>query len=249
MSKGYIHSFESFGTVDGPGIRFVIFTQGCCFRCLFCHNPDTWKKNASKTYTVDEVYAEYDAVKEFITGGVTISGGEALMQLDFITELTRKFKQNGVHVCIDTSGGCLKLDNPEVKAKTIELFNNVDLVLLDIKHIDPEGHKKLTGMSNKNTLDLAQFLSDQRIDMWIRHVIVPTINMKDEYYFKLGMLISKYKNITGIEVLPYHTMATSKYKEMGIDYKLEGVREATQEEAIHARKIIMYAYTKYKNQA
>ncbi len=239
--KGKIHSFESFGAVDGPGTRFVIFFKGCNLRCLYCHNPDTWTMEDAKEFTVDEIFNKYEKIKEFVTGGITISGGEPLLQYDFLLELLKKFKKEGVHTCVDTSGSCINLQREENQERLKNLMEYVDLVLLDIKHINPIEHKKLTGQSNEKVLEFAKFLSDINQGLWIRHVIVPTINIDNKYYFQLGEFIAGLKNVEGLEVLPYHTMAVVKYEKLGYDYKLKGIRDATKEEASEARKIILYA--------
>ncbi len=241
MEKAFLHSIESFGTVDGPGTRFVIFLSGCNLRCKYCHNPDTWKMNDGKEATVEELLEKYDKVKEFITGGITISGGDPLLQLPFLVEFTKEAKKRGIHICIDTSGGIYNPLNKERMALLDELIQNVDLFLLDIKHIDDEEHKKLTGISNVPVLGFARYLSEKHVPVWIRHVLVPTITLNDKYLYRLGTFLKELKNINGIEVLPYHTMAVPKYQSMKMKYPLEGVRAATEEEAVRARKIILMA--------
>ena len=157
--KGYIHSTESFGTVDGPGIRFVVFMQGCPLRCLYCHNPDTWDKEKGKETTADELLTEYNKNREFYKrGGITVTGGEPLLQLDFVTELFRKSKEQGIHTCLDTSGIVFNKNSAEQVSRFDELIKHTDLVMLDIKHIDPEKHKTLTGSQNSNVLDFAEYL-------------------------------------------------------------------------------------------
>lgn len=238
MSKilGNIHSIESCGTVDGPGIRFVIFMQGCPMRCLYCHNPDTWSISDNKKMSVDEIFVQYEGVKEFCKGGITVTGGEPLLQTEFVTEIFREAKSRGVHTALDTSG---ILFNNENTAKIEELLKYTDLVLLDIKHIDAEEHKKLTGHSNKNILAFAQFLSDKNIPVWIRHVVVPEITFKEKYLKELGKFLSELKNIKALDVLPYHNMAIPKYKSLGIDYPLGDIAPLTKEQAIQARDIIL----------
>lgn len=160
--EGYIHSTESFGTVDGPGIRFVIFLQGCPMRCQYCHNPDTWAVNQGQKRSVESLLDEYDSYKEFMTnGGITCTGGEPLLQMDFVIELFEKAKQRGIHTCLDTSGVTFDADNSQILEQFKRLMKSTDLVMLDIKHIDPEEHKKLTGHSNKNILAFARFLRDE----------------------------------------------------------------------------------------
>ncbi len=241
MNKAMLHSIESFGTVDGPGTRFVIFLSGCNLRCKFCHNPDTWIMAEGREATVEELLEKYEKVKEFITGGITISGGDPLLQLPFLIDFTREAKKRGIHICIDTSGGVYNPLNKNKMQQLEALIENVDLFLLDIKHIDDVEHKKLTGISNVPVLAFAKFLSDNKKPVWIRHVLIPTITMNDKYLYQLGLFLKTLDNIKGVEVLPYHTMAIPKYESLRIKYPLEGVRAATEDEAIRARKIILYA--------
>ena len=241
---GNIHSIETCGTVDGPGIRFVVFTQGCPMRCLYCHNPDTWDMTVTnKMYTADEILNQYDSVKEFCKGGITVTGGEPLVQIDFVTQLFQKSKEKGIHTALDTSG---VLFNPDDTKKIDELLKYTDLVLLDIKHIDDNEHKKLTKHSNKNILLFAKYLSDKNIPAWIRHVVVPEINNKEEYLTKLGEFIGGLNNIKALDVLPYHNMAIPKYENLGIYYPLTDIEPLTKEEAINARNIILKAYRQTK---
>ncbi len=215
---GYIHSTESFGTVDGPGVRFVVFVQGCPMRCLYCHNPDTWDFNGGKEMTADEILAEYDKCKEFITGGITVTGGEPLMQKDFVCDLFKKAKSLGIHTCIDTSGaGYTKEKSNEYD----KLMSVCDLVMLDIKHIDKEEHKKLTGMDNDGIVDFAHYVAGQGVEIWIRHVVVPGITDKEEDWYKIGRFASSLPTLKAIDVLPYHDMAKSKYEKLGIEYPLK----------------------------
>lgn len=234
MIKGYIHSTESFGTVDGPGIRFVIFMQGCPMRCLYCHNPDTWEVGAGTETTVNELISEYEKSKGFTKGGITVTGGEPLLQIDFVTELFREAKSRGVHTCLDTSGitfnGGAEFD---------ELIRYTDLVMLDIKHIDNEQHIKLTGRPNKNILDFARYLDENGIPVWIRHVVVPNITDNEEYLARLGEFIGTLRNVKALDVLPYHTMGKVKYEQLGIPYPLDGVEPLEKEDAIKARGIIL----------
>ena len=231
---GNIHSIETCGTVDGPGIRFVLFMQGCPMRCLYCHNPDSWiQKNAQKIMTVEEVLTQYESVKEFCKGGITVTGGEPLMQTDFLTDLFKNAKLKNIHTALDTSG---VLFNPDNTNKIDELLSVTDLVLLDIKHIDSEEHKKLTGHGNDNILAFAKYLSDINNPVWIRHVVVPSINDNEEYLEKLGQFLAELKNIKALDVLPYHNMAIPKYEQLGIEYKLKDILPLTKDEAIKARK-------------
>lgn len=234
---GFVHSTESFGTVDGPGIRFVVFMQGCPMRCLYCHNPDTWEIGRGELRSADELLAEYDGVKEFLKGGgLTVSGGEPLVQLDFVTELFEKAKQKGIHTCLDTSGISFTPENTE---RFDRLIKSTDLVLLDIKHIDDERHRRLTGYPNERVLAFAKYLSDNDIPIWIRHVLVPTVTNNDLYLRELGRFIGGLKSLSALDVLPYHTMAKEKYEKLGIKYKLGDTPAATMEQAEHARDVIM----------
>lgn len=237
---GNIHSIESCGTVDGPGIRFVVFTQGCPLRCKYCHNPDTWENSINKQMSVNEILEKYNGVKEFVkSGGITVTGGEPLLQIEFVTELFRAAKQRNIHTALDTSGVTFNRTNTE---KIDILLDYTDLVLLDIKHINNEEHKKLTGVPNTNILDFAKYLSENNVPVWIRHVVVPGITNIPEYLEELGHFLSNLTNIRALDVLPYHNMAIPKYENLKIKYPLEGVPPLTKEEAINARDIIIKAY-------
>lgn len=222
--EGYIHSTESFGSVDGPGVRFVIFTTGCAMRCQFCHNPDTWNMKAGTPHTADDLIKKALRYRSYwgSEGGITVSGGEPLMQIDFLTELFQKAKAAGIHTTLDTSGNPFTREEPFF-GKFCKLMEYTDLVMLDIKHIDDEEHKKLTGHTNKNILDLAKHLSDIGKPVWIRHVLVPERSDKDEYLDRLHDFISTLKNVEKVEVLPYHTLGEFKWKELGMDYPLAGI--------------------------
>ena len=234
-----IHSFESFGAVDGPGIRFVIFVQGCPLRCQYCHNPDTWTLDENKKMSVDKIIKKYEGVKEFCKGGITVTGGEPLMQIDFVTELFKEAKKNDIHTALDTSGITFNPNNTE---KIDKLLEYTDLVLLDIKHVNDEEHKKLTGHSNKNILAFAQYLSDKKKDIWVRHVVVPNLTFNEKYLRELGKQLRNYTNIKALDVLPYHDMAVSKYESMGLKYSLEGVPALSKDGALQARIWILKGY-------
>lgn len=233
---GNIHSIESCGTVDGPGIRFVVFLQGCPMRCKYCHNPDSWQTKKNQSMTVSEIFKQYDGVKEFCKGGITVSGGEPLLQFDFVTELFKEAVSRNIHTALDTSGITFTKENITKFDKLTEYTN---LVLLDIKHIDDIEHKKLTGYSNENILEFAKYLSDKRIPMWIRHVVVPNITFDEKYLKELGKFIKTLHNVTALDVLPYHNMAIAKYKALGIEYPLAGTNPLTKSEAIQARTWIL----------
>ncbi len=235
--KGRIHSTESFGTVDGPGVRFVVFFQGCPLRCKYCHNPDTWDFSGGREVTAEELMKEYDSYKEFLkSGGITATGGEPLAQPEFLAELFALAKSKGVHTCLDTSAGVY---DPARHEKIDEALKYTDLVMLDIKHIDNEEHRKLTGKGNRNILAFAEHIRELGIPVWIRHVVVPGITDKYEELFALGEFLSTLSNIKALDVLPYHDMAKPKYAELGLDYPLGDTPPLTKEEAIKARDIIM----------
>ena len=224
---GNIHSLESCGTVDGPGVRFVVFTQGCPLRCKYCHNPDSWGVGVNKNFSVLEILEKYNGVKEFCKGGITVTGGE-----------------QGIHTALDTSG---VLFNRANTTKIDELLKYTDLVLLDIKHIDNEEHKKLTGLPNVNILDFAKYLSETGKPMWVRHVVVPEITFNAEYLKQLGNFLAQLKNIKALDVLPYHDMAVPKYENLGIDYPLAGVPPLTKEQALEARGYILEGFKAAKD--
>ena len=242
MTKGYIHSLESFGSVDGPGVRYVIFLSGCAMRCQFCHNPDTWNMQAGTPYTADELlekalrYRTYWGSK----GGITVSGGEPLLQIDFLLELFTKAKEKGVHTTLDTCGNPFTREEPFF-SKFEKLMEVTDLVMLDIKHMDEEQHVLLTGQKNDNILDMAKYLSDTGKSMWIRHVLVPERSDRDDYLWKLHDFIEKLDHVERVEVLPYHTLGVYKWKELGIPYGLEGIEPPTQERIQNANEILKTA--------
>ena len=237
--KGYIHSTESCGTVDGPGIRFVVFFQGCPMRCLYCHNPDTWQVNTGNMMSIEEIIAMYNTKKEFYrNGGITCTGGEPLMQIDFLTELFEECKRQGIHTTLDTSGITFN-ENEAYLKKLNRLLDSTDLIMLDIKHIDKEQHLKLTAQDNTNILKFAKYVDDYGITLWIRHVVVPGITFNDEYLYRLGEFIATLKNIKALDVLPYHTMGLPKYENLNMEYPLKGVEALEKEDAIKARGIIL----------
>ena len=239
MLLGNIHSIETFGTVDGPGVRFVIFFQGCPLRCLYCHNPDTWDTKVNQQKSSDEILDEYEKYKAYLSGGgITCTGGEPLLQIDFVIELFEKAKIRGIHTCIDTCGITFNKNSEELLEKFDRLLQVTDLFLLDIKHINNAEHIKLTAQKNSNILDFAQYLSDKRKDVWIRHVVVPGITYNEKYLYELGYFLGGLKNLKALDVLPYHTMGEVKYQSMGIDYPLKGVAALSSEDAGKAKLII-----------
>lgn len=237
--QGRIHSLESFGTVDGPGIRFVVFFQGCPMRCQYCHNPDTWKVDAGTLMSADEILKQYERNKEFYgNGGITATGGEPLLQMPFLIELFREAKKRGIHTCLDTSG----ITYREIKDQEFqELFQYTDLVMLDIKCADPIGHKELTANPIEPVIGFMHALSNANVPLRIRHVVVPGITQDEKQLKMVGKLIAPFKNLVGLEVLPYHTMGISKYESMGMEYPLKGVKPLTAQDAKDARKIIIEA--------
>ncbi len=241
--KGFVHSTESFGTVDGPGIRFVVFLQGCPLRCLYCHNPDTWDKGKGTEITAEEILEEYNKNRDFYKrGGITVTGGEPLLQLDFVIELFRKAKEQGIHTCLDTSGAVFNKKSDNLLAKFDELMKHTDLVMLDIKHIDPEKHKALTGAPNQNILDFASYLEEKNIPLWVRHVVVAGHTDSKEDLKRLGRYLAHLKNLKALDVLPYHTMGVNKYEELGISYPLKGVPSLSVQKAVKAKSYIMEGY-------
>lgn len=239
--KGRIHSTENFGTVDGPGVRFVIFSQGCRMRCQFCHNPDTWKIDDPKASlrSADDVLAEAMKYQSYWgeKGGITVSGGEPLLQLDFLLDLFKKAKAKGIHTTIDTCGKPFTREEPFF-SKFEELMNYTDLLLFDIKHIDNEAHKRLTSLGNENILEMAKYLSEINKPVWIRHVLVPFRSDYDEFLIRLDTFIKTLNNVDKVEILPYHTMGKFKWDEMGLKYPLEGIEPPTDDRVQNAKNLL-----------
>ena len=243
--NGFVHSTESFGTVDGPGVRFVVFLQGCPMRCQYCHNPDTWKMNTGALRSAQSLIQEYERNAAFYKkGGITVTGGEALMQIDFLLELFQLAKQKNIHTCLDTSGITYRPGKSSYNEKLDQLMKVTDLVMLDIKHIDPEGHKALTGHDNAGILAFARYLEEKNVPVWIRHVVVPGITDDEGQLTRLGSFLGTLSNVKALDVLPYHIMGVTKYEQLNIPYPLEGVPPATKDQASKAKKIILTAYWK-----
>lgn len=236
--KGYVHSLETFGLVDGPGVRFVVFLQGCSLRCQFCHNPETWHSGGEE-WTAEKLWQRAYRYKQYwkSNGGVTVSGGEPLLQIDFLTEFFRLAKKAGVHTVLDTAGQPFTT-NSEWLEKFKTLMEYTDLVLLDIKQMDEEGHKALTGRTNRNILEMANWLSDNGKKMWIRHVLVPNLTDDEADLEKMHQFISTLKAVERVEVLPYHTLGLAKWVKLGIDYPLDGVKVPTEEQVKRAEEIL-----------
>lgn len=234
MKKLRVHSYESMGTFDGPGLRFVVFLQGCPFRCLYCANPDTIDPvGESKLTDPDYIYDQVVSMKAFFgrRGGVTFSGGEPTVQAEALVPLCQRLKEAGFHICIDSNG---TVWNEHVEA----LFRTVDLVLLDVKEIDPERHETITSRSNARTLETAGWLEREGHPFWLRYVLVPGLSNDDDHLHRLGRHFADYKQIERVELLPYHTLGVHKYEAMGLDYKLKGIKENTPEQLDHAAAIL-----------
>ncbi len=246
---GYINSVESFGSVDGPGVRYMFFLQGCQMRCAYCHNPETWALEGGKTMTPEEAFKQAYRYKAYWKqgGGITVSGGEAMLQMEFVTELFKIAKKHNVSTALDTSGNPFTREEPFF-SKFQELMKVTDLFILDLKEINEEHHKKLTGKTNANILDLAGYLSDSGKNMWIRHVLVPGVTDSEEDLRKLGEFVASLNHVLRFEVLPYHTLGVPKYEKLGIEYRLKGVKPATEEEKKRAEEIMhCNDYQGYRN--
>ncbi|GIM60200.1 pyruvate formate-lyase-activating enzyme [Capnocytophaga canis] len=246
LLRAAIHSVESFGNIDGPGIRYVVFFQGCMLRCKYCHNPDTWElhNDDAKMMTTDELVSDIVKYKTFFQasgGGVTLSGGEPLLQLDFVLELFTKLKSLGISTCVDTCGG-FYANTPIINEKILKLISLTDLFLVDIKHIDDTQHKRLTKRHNKNIITFIDFLSQNGAKMWVRHVLVPKWTDDDVYLQKLRDYIDILQGVERVEVLPYHDMAKFKYDELGIDYPLKDIERPSKERIENAIKILGARY-------
>jgi pyruvate formate lyase activating enzyme len=239
LLKGAIHSIETFGSVDGPGIRFIVFLKGCKLRCKYCHNADTWDPKSEDMRSADEILDFAERYRGYWgeDGGITVSGGEPLLQIDFLTELFMKAKERGINTCIDTALQPFTREEPFF-SKFKKLMEYTDLLLVDIKHIDREEHIKLTGLPNDNILDGMGYLSEIGKPIWIRHVLVPGITDNDEYLKKTRKFIETLSNVERIEVLPYHTMGQHKFEALGIPYPLVDVKSPTSERVANADKIL-----------
>lgn len=238
--KGRIHSIESFGTVDGPGVRLVVFVKGCPMRCLYCHNPDTWTMDGAEEAEPEEIIRQYESARGFYrNGGITVSGGEPLLQMEFLTELFSLAKQKGIHTCIDTCGAVFRPEDPAFMEKLNALLALTDLILLDIKHIDPQEHEKLCAHSNRPILAFARYLSEVGKPVWIRHVVVPGITQDERWLYETGRFIGTLKNVKALDVLPYHDMGKIKYEKLGLEYPLRDTPPLSKEDAVRARQVIL----------
>ena len=238
--QGNIHSIESFGSADGPGVRFLIFLKGCPMRCAYCHNPDTWAGKGGELRGADELLDQAERYRSYWgpEGGITVSGGEALCQLDFVLELFRKAHARGINTCLDTSLAPFTRE-PAWLQKFDQLMDDCDLVMADIKHIDPAEHLALTGRGNENILDCLRYLAQREQPLWIRHVLVPGVTDVDDYLRRTRDFIAGLGDaVKRVEVLPYHTLGVFKWEELGIPYRLEGVEPPTPERTARAQQIL-----------
>ena len=237
--QGLVHSTESFGSADGPGVRFLIFLKGCPMRCRYCHNPDTWAGEGGTMMDADALLDQAERYRSYWgpEGGIAVSGGEALLQIDFLLDLFTRAKARGINTCLDSSLAPFTHKEPFF-SKFNQLMDVCDLVLADIKHIDPEKHKDLTGRDNANILDCLRYMSEIGEPMWIRHVLVPEITDVDEYLYRTREFIAQLKTVERVEVLPYHTLGVFKWDELGIPYTLKDVDPPAPERVEHATKIL-----------
>ncbi len=239
---GFIHSVETFGSVDGPGVRYVIFVQGCAMRCQYCHNPDTWNDRGGKVMRAQEILDHALRYRSYWgkQGGITVSGGEPLRQLDFLLELFHKAKKLGIHTVVDTSGQPF-CESEAFLTKFDELLSLTDLFLLDIKHIDDTMHRELTGHTNENILAMARYLDQKQKPMWIRHVYLPNHYGDDIYLMRLHEFIQTLSHVKRVEVLPYHTMGIYKWQKLQIPYPLEALNTPDKKQIKHAQKLLQTA--------
>lgn len=237
--KARVHSFETFGSVDGPGVRFVVFMQGCKMRCKYCHNPDSWKIEDGQEFTAQEILDKALRYKSYWgkDGGITVSGGEPLLQIDFLIEFFKLCKEHNIHTNIDSCGAPFSMDK-EYLEKFDTLLKYTDLIMLDIKHIDNHEHLELTKRENTNILQMAKYLSDKNVPVWIRHVLVPTITDNDVYLQKLADFLATLHNIKKVEVLPYHSFGAYKWEQLGLHYELKDICTPSEDRIANAKKIL-----------
>ncbi|WP_321971905.1 pyruvate formate-lyase-activating protein [Paratractidigestivibacter sp.] len=237
--QGRVHSVESFGSADGPGVRYIVFLQGCPMRCRFCHNPDTWKAEGGELKSVNELLNEAERYSRYWRkdGGITVSGGEALAQIDFLLELFSEAKKRGINTCLDTSLAPFTREGAWFQ-KFERLIDVCDLMLCDIKHIDAAAHRDLTGRDNANILDAFRYLDEKGQPIWVRHVLVPGITDADDSLRRTREFIASLSNVQRVEVLPYHTLGVFKWEDLGIPYTLGDVEPPTPEQTDRATKIL-----------
>ncbi len=240
-TQGMVHSLESFGSVDGPGVRFVVFLQGCNLRCRYCHNPETWAKDCGQPWTADKLFQHVWRYRNYWgkKGGITVSGGEPLLQMDFVTDLFRLAHARKVHTAIDTAGEPFRPDDPAYLAAFDALMEVTSLVILDLKEIDPEKHRRLTGKSNENILAMAQHVARLGVPLWIRHVLVPGLTDDEEGLRQTGAFIASLPTVQRVEVLPYHTLGLFKWQKLGIPYSLNDAQSPTDEQVRRAEELLM----------
>ncbi len=236
MIAGRIHSYESFAAADGPGVRFLVFLSGCPFRCRYCHNPDTWATPPPTTATAEDVLARALRYRAYwgTEGGITVSGGEPMLQAAFVAELFEKAHAFGINTCLDTAAGCFDANDPNI----CRMLALSDTVLLDIKHIDDTAHRALTGASIAPVLACARYLAEQKIPTWIRHVLVPSVTDNENDLRNLGAFIRTLPNVSRVDVLPYHTLGVAKWQRLGLDYTLPDTPTPTPEALTRARQLI-----------
>ena len=248
MTQGYVHSIESFGLVDGPGVRCVVFLKGCALRCRYCHNPDTWDRAGSEVWEPAKLVERVLRFKPYWgeKGGITVSGGEPLLQIDFLIDFFRLLKEKGIDTCIDTAGQPFNPANAEWMAKFEQLMQYTDLVMLDLKEIDNDKHMALTGMPNTNILEMARWLSDHGKNMWIRHVLVPGLTDDEDDLRRTAAFLRELKTVQRVENLPYHDFGIVKYEKLGIPYTLSDAVPPTKEQKARADELLETAsYTGY----
>ena len=236
---GYVHSLESFGSVDGPGVRFVVFLQGCALRCKYCHNPETWAADCGEPWTAEQLFQRVYRYRNYWgkKGGITVSGGEPLRQMEFSTQFFTLARKKGVHTALDTAGQPFRTD-PEYLSQFDRLMDVTSLVILDLKEIDPEKHRQLTGKDNANILAMAQHISDRGIPLWIRHVLVPGLTDDEEGLRRTAAFIASLKTVERVEVLPYHTLGLFKWQKLGIPYPLPDAVPPTAEQIRRAEELL-----------
>lgn len=236
MTKGHIHSYETFGAADGPGVRFIVFLSGCPYRCRYCHNPDTWARPAAFEATADEVLDKALRYKSYWgkEGGITVSGGEPMLQAAFVAELFEKAHAQGVTTCLDTSAACFDENDPKI----VRLLQATDTVLLDLKHIDAKKHLELTGRDNAAPIACAKYLNSIKKPTWIRHVLVPGVTDDKRDLIALAEFVKSLDNVVRVDVLPYHTFGVEKWKALNIPYSLDGVEPPTAEKLDEARELL-----------
>lgn len=247
MVLGKVHSLETFGSADGPGVRFIVFLKGCNLRCRYCHNADTWSEEGAVLMSADEILDKAERYRAYwgSKGGITVSGGEPLRQIDFLIELFQKAKKRNINTCIDTAGEPFTREEPWF-SKFNTLMEYTDLIMLDIKHIDPKMHMWLTGKSNDNIIDMFHYLDSIHKDIWIRHVLVPGITDEDDYLRRTRAFIDTLSNVKRIDVLPYHALGKAKWEKLGIPYSLENVEPPSKERIANAENILKGEIKKQK---